>query len=143
MSAEGETGSESEWVIYYSEEGYPYYYNHSTGESKWVETSNSDVIGHDDIDVSFSKSNNIPEYSDVDESGDEDSGDSDSSEDESNDDAESDESEGKLRISRELESKFKAFLSTEEGKKAVEVFFFSPENLILLRSYFFKNLYEG
>ena len=170
----GATSTQDAWVLYYTDEGYPYHFNQTTGESIWAEQQEqyqSQAYGQTEYqgalwganvdDGNYYGAATAPDrsiygnavnikgddiYSDVDESEEESTNeddDDDSDEDESDDDDEDDDDddddddeeeedgdgdqyrafedkEGGVMMTPNMEAKFRAFLSTEEGQRALE-----------------------
>ena len=98
----------TEWVLYYSSEGYPYYYTHKTGESQWATTYSNESVHQ--INYDHSIQNDEQENTIV---VNEESEAYSSSSSSSLSDDEDDES---------IDEKFKAYLATPDGRSLLEVF---------------------
>lgn len=122
--------TDGEWTLYTDENtGYPYYYNHVTGESMWAESDDfkkASLLPHTSIPSSSSynqEHESMRAYGNKDsevgngrlvDSSEEDDGDDDDDDDSDSDDSESDSED------TEFEEQFAAYMDTEAGQAALE-----------------------
>ena len=148
-SSEHAAQTSDTWDMHWTDEGYLYYYNSLTGESRWAELDDPNygfaqksahVDEEDDEDEDEDDDDDSEEYTEDDEDYDEDSDDDDATDDD-DDDSELDEdydtddaelglqgrSKGKSGLERggvmldtEMEASFRDYLGSEEGKRAFE-----------------------
>ena len=98
----------SGWTLYYSNEGYPYYYNDKTNESVWADTTSNPEPTFPQVGLPARTEGELPraEVSESDDSSEVDDEDDDDDEDEDDD---------------ETEKQFLEYIQSSDGIAAMEV----------------------
>jgi len=135
-----------EWGLFYSPEGYPYYYNDTTGQSVWAEAGDPSLSSTNKSDSTHDLQPDLFQYittkqtlrpgnygvrknayEEEDGAYEEVTEDEDSENEGSSDDTNMDpyatwkDRTGGVMMSPEMEARFRAFLSTQEGREALEI----------------------
>jgi hypothetical protein len=126
------------WTLYYSEEGFPYYFNSITSASEWATQDSYFESWEDEKQrIAFNKSKNAHQYvghlyenyemhgkneeDDADEFAEDDENEDEEEDEDDEDSIEEDEESGGSSLDETLEKKFKEFLRTPEGIEAMLV----------------------